>query len=576
MDSADSPPRDFLALAAVGLLVIGCGGGGGDSLSAPSPGTGGTQAVDAAEASAARFLTRATFGPTPEALEEVLEVGHEAWLDAQLAIWPGHTQWPSMHERVKSLDCNPGTYGPPCPMEVSQAQQAVIDRFWWDQALHSPGQLRARVAFAWSEIFVVSLDDGLLNAYPIVVAGFHDTLQYGAFKPFRQLLEDVARDPAMGTFLSMVKSRVADPEAGNHPDENFAREVMQLFTIGLVELEPDGTVRLDGQGQPIATFDQSVVEGLARVFTGYNYSSGSSPWAFGSLWQFLSDMPRIGHLSVWPTYHDEGAKLLPGGGYVPASGSGWMSDIEHALDALANHPNVGPFLGRQLIQRLVTSNPSPAYVGRVAAVWADDGSGNRGNIGAVVKAILLDPEADAGASGSANGGKVREPLLRATALWRAFRATEVSEDVVFPGRSTFGQAAYRAPSVFNFYFPNYATPALMQESLVSPEMQISSHDGLTRVTNFLFDAVLDGNNAHGSPDWIWPRIDVSEAVAVADDVGALLNLIDLRLCGGTMGPDMRATLSEHLVGLPAGTSQVDRALEAIAMTVASPQFSVQR
>ena len=547
-------------------LLAGCSGGGGAPAEPAAVG-----GVDPLAARAARLLTRATFGPTPDAIEHVQAIGAEAWIDEQLDIWPSGTMTFPLYE----LECYHPDGVPPCPPEVILAQLAEIDRIWWERALTAPEQLRLRVVFALSEIFVVSLENGLLHGYPMLVASFDDRLSYGAFGTFRELLENIARDPAMGTYLSVIKSRKADPEKGIHPDENFAREVMQLFTIGLVELEADGTPRLDAEGQSIPAYDQEHVEALARVFTGYNYFEHLGGWATGTLGEFLGQAPRIGDMALWFAFHDGLEKKLPGGVTIPTSTS-YMADIELALDALAEHPNVGPFWSRQLIQKLVTSNPSPEYVERVAAVWADDGAGVRGNLGAVVKAILLDPEADASADGSAAAGKLREPILRATALWRAFGAEPVATGVPYPGKEVFAQEPYRAPSVFNFFAPDHTSPALAAQGLVAPELQISGHDALTRTTNFLFELVLEGNTATGSPDWLWPRIDVADVAAVAGDTDELLDVIDLRLCGGLMSAAMRTTLTDHLASLADDATDVERALEALAMTAVSPEFALQR
>ncbi|MEO0650577.1 MAG: DUF1800 family protein, partial [Planctomycetota bacterium] len=506
--------------------------------------------LDAAGAS--RFLTRATFGPRPQDIDHLLQIGPEAWIDQQLGLAPRLEFGPAL----QALDCSSfDLVAGACPEEVVIEQLAAFDRLWWRQALWGRDQLRQRVAFALSEIFVVSRKEKFIYVYPRLVAGFHEQLLSGAFGDFRDLLEDVTRGPAMGTYLSLIQNRAADPVLGTHPDENFAREVMQLFTIGLNELEPTGQPRLDGSGDTIPTYDQSTVQELARVLTGYNHSAGLfQQIGVGPLAAFLAVLPGYGQNTVWPAFHDSEAKVLPDGSLAPA-GLFPLAELDLALDALANHPNVGPFIGKQLSQRLVSSNPSDAYVARISAVWDDDGSGRRGHLGAVVKAILLDPEADLGWT-DAGAGKVREPILRATALWRALEAKPTGAPTDFPGPEVFGQRAYDAPSVFNFFPPDHSTPQLNALGLVAPELRISDHTTLVLTLDFLGAMIAEDTSQAGTLDpqtgeaWGLPRLDLSPLLAVAADHAALIDAIDLLLLGGTLSPKLRTVLTTYLSVLP--------------------------
>ena len=325
-------------------------------------------------------------------------------------------------------------------------------------------QLRQRVAWALSQILVTS-QVSLANRYPFGLADYYDMLAHHAFGDFRQLIEEVTLHPMMGVYLSMLGNRKPNAELNIRPDENYARELMQLFTIGLVELNADGTPKLDAHNQPIPTYDQAVVEGFAHVFTGWHWAcTFGSPGNCGFSNTRGTVPNQILPMQLFPEEHDTGAKRLltyPNAvkSVIPA-GQTAEQDLADALDNIFHHPNVGPFISRQLIQRLVTSNPSPAYVARVSAVFDDDGTGQRGNLGAVVRAILLDAEARAPAStADPDASKLKEPVLRLTQLWRAYdgRAANGRYFNINPSVD-FGQGPLQAPSVFNFYSPFYAPP----------------------------------------------------------------------------------------------------------------------
>jgi uncharacterized protein (DUF1800 family) len=440
---------------------------------------------------------------------------------------------------------------------------------WWRNAVVGPDQLRQRMAWALAQIFVVSDVGGALGNDPIGLAEYYDLLVRNALGDYRQLLEDVTLSPAMGRYLSMLGNEKADEALNIRPDENFAREVMQLFTIGLHELEPDGTRTLDGQGDPIPTYDQATIEEFARVFTGWNYADATS-------WQW--PQPNYRPMEPWLAYHDTGAKTLLGGIVIPPAQTP-EDDLRAALDNLCQHPNVGPFVCRQLIQRLVTSNPSPGYVARVAAVFDDDGSGARGNLYAVARAILLDDEARAGhLADPQDFGKLKEPLLRQTALWRAFAARAQNGEYQdgWP-EGPWGQAPLRAPSVFNFYSPFYQPPGeMLDEGLYGPEFQITTHTWITSGTNKLYDLSMWRNDSNPNLDADDVYIRTAYERSIADDPEALVDHLGLLLMGGQMSSWMRAVLVDRVEHIALADGGYDRVTEAIYLIVTSPEGAVQR
>ncbi|MBK8096513.1 MAG: DUF1800 domain-containing protein [Planctomycetes bacterium] len=523
-------------------MLAACGsGGGGDA----SSGSGNDKPGTPAEA--ARFLTQATFGPTTTDVARVQEVGYSAWVLEQ------QTLPPSLHRPAIAARAGVGSPQP-------EHRQAT----WWKHALTAPDQLRQRVAFALSEILVISDQNDSIGADVLGCAEFYDHLVRNAFGNYRELLEHVTLSPQMGKYLSHWRNAKPDPINNTRPDENYAREIMQLFTIGLFELNADGTRKTDSSGNPIPTYDQDDIIGLAHVFTGWNYAGARSWYDYSSNW-----LP----MEAWNDFHDMEPKAVLGTTF--AAGRTARQDLEQALDLLANHANVGPFLGRQLIQRLVTSNPSPAYVARVARVWADDGKGERGNLAAVVSAILLDDEAQKGTQTNAAFGKVREPLLMQTALWRAFAATSPAGtyDFAHPEFS-LGQAAMRARTVFNFFRPDYTPQGeLVAARLSAPEFQVLDHASSITIVNQLyssiFERVLGAQNAPATEI----LIDLAPALAAAGSVADLVALVDLRLLSGTMSAALREALLTHLASVDDDTT---RAQDAIYLVATSPDFFVQK
>ncbi|MEM9383075.1 MAG: DUF1800 domain-containing protein [Planctomycetota bacterium] len=530
----------------------------------------------ATPADAVRFLDRATFGATPEDVDLLLDAGYSRWIRRQVAVPPS-----LMLPELMAIGCAPDQPGYSFSTCPGYAPDPHIERrlqLWWEHAIDADDQLRQRVAFALSEIFVVSDRDALLGEFPSTMADYYDTLVRGAFGTYRDLLEDVTLHPAMGTYLSMAKNRKEDPVLGTRPDENFAREVMQLFSIGLSMLDESGELVLDANGEPIPTYDQPVIKDMARALTGWTYRADYPPSS--DLLEFLFTYPRIGRMVAWAAFHDPFDKTIVGGVYLPPFLSPGQ-DLDGVLDALDAHPNVAPFLCKQLIQRLVTSNPSTEYVARMSAVWNDDGNGVRGNLLAVVTAILLDGEALLGhAVRPDTFGKIREPILRLTGVWRAFGGTPDFDLTPLVAEEYLGQRAQGSPSVFNFFSPTYATGALAAQGLVAPELQITTHSRITRTANLLTYYVYDGNTILAEPGYAEPRIDVEPARLLAGYPPDLVAFLDERLCGGTMSDATRDLLEGHLLWLPQNVPGYPpglfRALEGIVLVAISPDYAVQR
>jgi uncharacterized protein (DUF1800 family) len=578
-----------VAAAALALLAGACGGGsGGGTGTAPLP-----PPPPVSKPEAFRFLNQATMGATEAEAQRLIGLGdvsnaYSRWIDAELAK-PASTLLPY----VEAAFPNPVPQG----FNLGTLNAPRVEK-WFENALRGDDQLRQRVGFALSQIMVVS-QNGALQNLPFATADFYDMLARGAFGNFRDLLEDVTLHPAMGVYLSMLGNQKAAAGTNLRPDENYARELMQLFSIGLVELNPDGTVRVDAQGQPIATYDQAIIEGFARVFTGWKWDCPLNQPActFASTRPSLAPAPgynQIRPMRFFAEQHETGAKQLlryPGvalpNGVLAATATPTAQDLDAALDNIFNHPNVGPFIAKQLIQKLVTSNPSPAYVQRVAARFNDDGSGRRGSLAAVIRAILLDTEARTAPTG-ANAGKLKEPLLRLTQFWRAYDARSASgrfgvQTGNFPGgvSNIFGQGPGQSPSVFNFFSPFFAPPGeIANASLVAPELQLATEYLNTQVTNFFWTQAIARTTAQTNlgPDIM--VVDTRAEQAVVADSAALLDRVAERLLGGAS--QMSATLRSEARALidrtPAGTGGGNntRVADAIYFVVTSPEFALQR
>ncbi len=533
-------------LASLALGMAGCGGGSGGSSQPPPPNL-------ASKAEAFQLLNQATFGATEAEAQRVVALGIEGWVDDQMQK-PASLQLPHMRELPPRED-------------VGQLQQDRID-IWFRNALHGDDQLRQRVAFALSEIMVVSQQGALIEA-PFSLASYYDMLVENAFGNYRDLIEDITLHPAMGVYLSMLGNERPNPESNIRPDENYARELMQLFSVGLVELDTDGSVRLDEQNQPVPTYDQSIIEGFAHVYTGWTYAGFTT---FDQA--FRTPANQVVPMQLYPDLHDTGPKKLLNNVELPA-GQGGTADLVGALDNIFKHPNVGPFIAIRLMHRLVTSNPSPGYVERVANVFNDNGFGVRGDLAAVVRAILLDDEARPDMPIEIDG-KVKEPLLRLTQLWRAYGARSASGRYpLFASYILFGQGPMQSPSVFNFFSPFYAPPGEIRDSsLVAPELQIATEYQNTLVTNYMFFQCFGLNHVNGSLGVDDVFIDFAEEMTLTDDTDALITRVADKLLAGQISATLRQEIEGMLDRIP-GNDAAIRAAETIYLIVTSPEYAYQ-
>lgn len=580
------------------------------------------------DADAARFLAQATFGPTDADIAHLRQLRYSAWLDEQFAAAPSSHM--AYHNWVSDvLQEGTGT--------------STVREGWFLAALGGPDpqnnllihrdQLRQRVAFALSEILVVSDQNTTLAGFSNGLSWYYDLLSANAFGNFRTLLEQVTLSPAMGVYLNMLGNPRADLSLNRHPDENYAREINQLFSIGLVQLNPDGSPVLAG-GQPVPTYGQAVVKAFAHVFTGWHWADCESDnflncgpdWTAGTTFE----MP----MAPFAAWHDNGTQAgndlpnkqllsYPGAvnGGLLANGGTPQTDLGFALDNIFRHPNVGPYIGKQLIQRLVTSNPTPAYVARITAVFNDDGSPGhvRGNLGAVVRAILLDPEARYGQWRQPETfGKLREPLLRITHLWRAMDARHHCGRDHSSGGTTYhfgnqpyryagyatawgtsdsvygngvGQAPLSAFSVFNFFQPDYAPPGEVSAAgLLAPEFQLSTDTLIANATNSTAWKTwgLDIADPCDPQDDIGEvKIDHARDAALAgsanggpgDPADRLVDAYNLRFMSGQMSPFMRQTLLSALapVGVADGADwRVRRVRRALLLIQTSAEYMIQK
>ena len=519
-------------------------------------------------AEAARFLQRASFGPNENSVAKLLRQTYADWINDQMSI--GQTRY---LDRVDAVLREYGLINIIDGRRQFDRQQIRSDAFW-DIAVNAPDQLRHRVAFALGQILVVSDKDAGLDNRVRGIANYHDLLASEAFGNYRTLLGKVTLNPMMGDFLSMRRNEKPDISNNIQSDENYARELMQLFTLGLSALNQNGQPILGSNGQPVPTYTQEDVVNLARVFTGWNYGDAAS----------MRTSERSIHSEIQPmkafeAFHDSDAKRIVGNVDIPA-GMSAEDELNFALDAIFNHANVPPFVSRLLIQRLVTSNPSAEYIGRVAAVFADNGQGVRGDLSAVIPAILLDDEALNGYQHSHwSHGKVKEPVVKIASIWRAFDAQGAFGKLRYSGiNADFLQSPYSAPSVFNFYSANYHPPgAIANEGKFAPEAQILNDTTILRAADRLFDyahAVPLGSANNSNQHAMVLNIEAEKALA--NDVPSLVDHMTEKLLAGSITDNLRATLLELGESTPMSNNGEQRVRELLYVVFISPEFSVQR
>jgi uncharacterized protein (DUF1800 family) len=601
--------------------------------------------VPADDAEAARFLTQASFGPDEAAIGELKSIGYAAWLDQQIGTLPATLQRPALELQIAAAALAN-------PLNAQVYRRFRMER-WMATALYAPDQLRQRVAYALSQILVVS-DVGALDNNPVGVAEFHDLLARNAFGNYRQLLSEVTYSPMMGTYLTYLRNRKTDwtLDANNQlvpsliqPDENYAREVMQLFSIGLVERNRDFSPLLVN-GQPVPTYTQAIISDTARAFTGLGYRC-TGPATVGEIplnrncnctgtacnfsnTVFFGNPPRyaannqvtaVVHpdgyapMICFPRYADSGrsqaqqnnfavlpapfdVKRIVAGITIPASPVACHSgtqgadqqacinycqgQIDTVLSALFNHPNVAPMVARQLIQRLTTSSPTAGYIDRVAAVFENDGTGTRGNLGAVVRTVLMDPEARSATPG-AGFGKLREPILRLTAIWRAFNAVPSSAGTtgVQTPEVAFLQRPLGAPTVFNFYEPDYQHPGELQNGgLFAPEFQILNESSAVTAGDELFRRIWAGYSVAGNAtNFAIPAntayLPPASLERLPRTSAALVDALGVLLLHGQMPTAMRSALIT-LADQMASVDHRRRVLSLTHLIAISPAFAVQR
>lgn len=581
-----SRSRKVAAILVTSMFLAACGGGGGGSSLPPaSGGTGGTggsgggtppaepvSKIDTAD-DAYRFLARATFGGTKSEIASLTGRDAADWLSTEFSKSVSLTT-PALLALPRNSD--------------GDIPSRQVNTLYWDHIIDSNDQLRQRMAFALSQILVYSDAE---NSDQPMRAYYQDVLIQNAFGNYRDLLEEVTYSPAMGEWLTYRGNRKGDPRKGRMPDENYAREVLQLFSIGLVELNLDGTPRLDAQGQQIETYSNADIEGLARVFTGLS-------WAGGEFWKRPQD-GYIRRMEMYPEQHSELEKTFLGT-TIPAGTSG-EETIQRALDTIFNHPNVAPFLSRQLIQRFTQSDPSPAYIERVATAFEAGsftaqggqrfGRGQRGDLQATLAAILLDPSLfEVPSSGSTIvAGKVREPVLRFAHWARAFDVQGLdayNERRLIDTRSTdnaLGQQAFRSPSVFNFYRPGYIAPGTETgaQNITAPEFQIVNESSSVGYLNFMTEFAFD-RGSQRNRDIETYKPDYRDELALVGDPTALVEHLDDLLTGSRMSETEKADIVDIISTIEIRTNSEENTAAdhedivqtAVSLVLNSPSYAV--
>lgn len=575
----------WTSLAASLLAMAGCGGGSSKSapattatasIAASAPATVAVESLPSLDAKptpveASRLLAQATMGATANDVSSLSNSSINAWLDDQF-----NKPFVSLVEAMVAADPTAlGATGETGPYQSAQ----------WEQSIRGPDQLRQRARLALSQILVVSGSNGALNVRPVFVESHFDTLGRHAFGNYRDMLQESILNPGMAMFLSYLANERDYPGNPRHPDENLAREVMQLFTIGLVQLNADGTPKHDASGKTIPTYDQDTVRGMAKVFTGWAFSplDAKTPYGFSGFPAEDSRRYFARPLISWPAHHSPSEKKLLDGVVIPAGGSA-ESDMKIALDQLFNHPNTGPFIGKQLIQRMVTSNPSPAYVARISAVFANNGKGVRGDLKAVFRAILTDPEArSAKVAQGESFGRLRDPIFRFTNLARGANMQVPGGGLGFIPNlgdtdTAFGQSLMYAPTVFGFSRPGFAPKSFLAKGLVAPEMQNASEETVVKVSDQVGHIIHSTDGVGRFCCNEFPKPEISRWSAMADQPVTLVDDMNTIFTGGAMSATTAQTISTALLEL--GTDQQDwrlkRAQLALYLTLNSTAYLTQK
>ena len=584
-----------LLVGGTAALLTACGGGGSGSApveTATTAGGGGSGSVPAGTATtatvltpeqiqiqkidlaSARFLQRAHFSSTENEISAVRTLGAQTWLIQQMSLPPSQSAWDWMiAQGYSAIDSN-NNYN-----NSTQANYMA-----WQRIMAAPDGVRQRIALALSEFFVVGTAGVQLNWTQFAMAAYWDVLANNAFGNYRTLLEEITLNTAMGEFLNTMGNQKENVAAGRVPDENYAREVMQLFSIGLLKLNIDGTAIIGSNGQPEESYTQADVSNLARVFTGY--LSDDSEGFFTPAGS-TSRVRNVGYarrrMVLNPTRHS----LLEANflGTKIGAGTDGTVALRIALDTLFMHPNVGPFFGRQMIQRLVTSNPSPAYVARVASAFNNNGQGVRGSLAAVFRAVLLDSEAnDTANQDSPTFGKLREPMVRIAQWAHTFEVSSISGTWRIGNLSapnSLGQSPLQAPSVFNFFRPGYVPPsqALALMKFTAPEFQIVNETTGPSYLNYL-DGILSQGISIGSLGFDIVPAYTTELTLVGNP-SALVDRLNRILCAGqlssvTVNLIVNALNTDRSTTASSDTTKRNYIAKAILFVMASPEYLIQK
>ncbi len=591
-----------IQLGSAQLEYVGAGSTDGISVSAShsASGTAAEHTIDGSGLDgrlmdASRFLYQAGFGADYETVAQLAESqDYEGWIDYQASLSPTlvlpkmtdiNAQTFQLYINRSDDDRNgDGIPDPNDPDDYFGPWMVHFSYAWWDNVKKAPDQLRYKVAHALSQILVISFNSDL-SGHGEAVSSYFDVLLLNGLKNYKDILTEVSLHPAMGYYLSHLNNPRSNPSRNQHPDENYAREIMQLFTIGLYELNLDGSRKLDEEGNPIPTYDNDDIKELAKVFTGLGGGDLNAkikreyPGASISFGAGLYNIDRTIPMRMWEAYHEPGQKTIVGDYVIPAGQSG-LEDIDDAIEHLFQHDNVGPFIGRQLIQRLVKSNPSPDYIRRVAQTFNDNGSGVRGDMLAVIKAILLDPEArSCEALGAADHGKLREPILRHTHIMHALESDSPTGDYWKDPQSTIElmkQAPFASPTVFNFYEPDYQPQGdLLAQGLVAPEFQIfDSETAIGYVNQTFLYSVWELLMYDWEPETPNVNVVLDELFALSEDTEALLHRLDILFTHGQMTESTRQVIRDTLDELPYPSLRRERARIALYLTLISPDYTI--
>jgi uncharacterized protein (DUF1800 family) len=518
---------------------------------------------------AAQYLELSTFGPNPALIAHVQSIGFPAFLNEQFVQQPSNYPTLPLQPTTVPVTCT-GT----CVRDnysMYPVQLTFFTSALGQNGLGDQDQLRQRVAFALQQIFVTS---GLTITQPSWMTPYLQIFDRDAFGNFRQLLDDITLNPAMGGYLNM---------AGNTktaPNENYGREVLQLFTIGLNMLNPDGSVVTDSLGNPVPSYTQAIVDAFSKVFTGWNYCAAVNTTTCKNFPSTAGTPDYIDPMVVTPGNHDGTAKTLLNGFQLPArtpvTAATAALDLKDALDNIFQHQNVGPFISRNLIEHLVTSNPSPSYIARITAVFNDNGSGVRGDLKEVVRAILLDRDAR-NVTGASVFGHLLEPILFKARLLRAFNTTSSTTDFVLsdsylPSELIMSQDLFRSGSVFNYYPPMFNIPGVGANG---PEFAIQSTSTSLARVNFVAETTYKTMSVSNPnrPKGTW--LDLSSVTPFAGSPSQLTGYLNTLMRHGQMSPDLLTTVNNVLAAMPSATSMA-KAQEAVYLIGSSPEYFVEK